>query len=64
MIKRLYFNELDIAASQTTNLGEVTAENYEHLQNIVDDLKLNLLELRQTIATKSKFIEEVKIIAS
>lgn len=58
VIKRLYFNELDIAASQTTNLGEVTAENYEHLQNIVDDLKLNLLELRQTIATKSKFIEE------
>lgn len=61
VIKRLYFNEQDIAQSQIANLSEVSAENHEHLQNIVAELKNSLIDLRQTVATKSKLIEEVSI---
>ena len=59
VVKRLFFNQEDITASQTANMGEVTSENFEHLQNLIGDLKSNILELRQTIAEKSKAIEEV-----
>jgi len=61
VIKRLYFNEQDIAQSQIANLSEVSAENHEHLQNIVVELKNSLIDLRQTVATKSKLIEEKEI---
>lgn len=58
VIKRLFFNEQDIAASQRANLDEVSSENYEYLQNLVEEQKTDLLDLRNTMATKSKSIEE------
>lgn len=58
VIKRLFFNEQDIACSQTANLTDVTAENFESLQNVIQELKNNLIDLRQNLAEKSKFIEE------
>jgi len=58
VIKRLFFNQEDITASQA-NVSEVTPENLENLQNLVAELKNSLLELRQAMNSKEKLVEQV-----